>query len=517
MTYLKLATPLQGRLPVTVLDAVQWIRERGVPAYLVGGWIRDALLGRESRDLDLAVAGDPLVLARELARRLHGTCVPLHEAPPIARVVLAEEGRPWRLDIASLEGSLDQNLARRDFTVDAMALPLEKVAEPWSLSDVLDPLGGLEDLKRGLVRMVDPGAFKEDPVRLLRAVRLAAQLDFQVEAGTLQQVERDAPLLSGVAGERVRDELLKTLEASGTTRHLRLLDQVGLLCQVFPELEQGRGVQQPKEHYWDVLQHNIEAAGMVEHLLDRQGAALDPTLSVTPWLASLEGHFAEEECDGFSRGAFLKVSGLLHDLGKPATRSVETTGRIRFLGHQQVGATQAGEALRRLRVGGKGVRLVETSVLYHLRPGQLGQEGELPSRRAVFHYLRDVGDAALDTLYLNLADYLAARGPRGVEPGDWRHRCQSVSSVLRLYEEEAKAPSPKLVDGHLLMDALELAPGPLVGRLLDVVQEAQAAGDIVTQEEALALSRNVLAELKGEKSAAPHGAVSEGEGQEDQG
>jgi poly(A) polymerase len=342
-------------------------------------------------------------------------------------------------------------------------------------------------------------------------------LDFQVEAGTLQGVERDAPLLSGVAGERVRDELLKTLEAPGTTRHLRLLDQVGLLCQAFPELEQGRGVQQPKEHYWDVLQHNIEAVGMAERLLDRQGAAQDPTLSVTPWPASLEGHFAEEVCDGFSRGVFLKVSGLLHDLGKPATRSVEPSGRIRFLGHQQVGATQAGEALRRLRVGGRGVRLVEASVLYHLRPGQLGKEGEPPTRRAVYHYLRDVGEAALDTLYLNLADYLAARGPRGVEPGDWRHRCQSVAAVLSLFEEEAKAPPPKLVDGHLLMEALGLEPGPLVGRLLDVVQEAQAAGEIATQEEALALSREVLAKLKREEGASPDAAGPEEEGQEGQG
>ncbi len=141
----------------------------------------------------------------------------------------------------------------------------------------------------------------------------------------------------------------------------------------------------------------------------------------------------------------------------------------------------------------------------------------MPTRRAVYHYLRDVGEAALDTLYLNLADYLAARGPRGVEPGDWRHRCQSVASVLSLFEEEAKAPSPKLVDGHLLMEALGLAPGPLVGRLLDVVEEAQAAGEIATQEEALALSRNVLAELKGEKSAAPRAAGPEQKRQEDQG
>ena len=469
---------------------LEFLKTREVTAYLVGGWLRDALLGRESGDVDLLVQGDAHALARTLADSLEGAYVPLHDAPDIARVVVgAEGGESWTLDLSSLEVPLAEDLARRDFTMNALALPLERLEGGWSKQDVIDPLGGLGALQEGLVRVVSDRVFREDPVRLLRAIRLAAQLGFRIEPATLELMEQDAPLLEGTAGERVRDEFLKTLAVQGATLHLRLMDQVGLLCRVLPELEAGKGVEQPREHhYWDVFYHNVETPGMVERLLDREGAAGDDALSLTPWDPALDGHFTAEVCDGFSHGVFLKLAGLLHDVGKPAAKSVEPSGRIRFLEHNQMGAPMAGAALRRLRVGGRGVRLVEAMVRHHLRPGQLSQAGELPTRRAVYRYYRDLAEAALDTLYLNLADYLAARGP-DLEMEDWRSRCQAIAMVLEAPEETAARLPLRLLEGHDLMETFHLQPGPLIGRVLEVVREAQAVGEVTTREEALALAR----------------------------
>ena len=485
-----MAFPLtQELLCPAMAAALHFLQQQGVTAYLVGGWVRDLVLGQPSKDLDLVVAGDAFALARLLAERFHGAFVPLHDAPDIARVVVKDEAGPWTLDLVALQGTPAQDLARRDFTIDALALPVEHLAKPWSLDDVIDPFGGLGDLQEQVVKVTGGQVFRDDPVRLLRAVRLAAQLSFQIEDNTVKLIERDASLLEGVSSERVRDELLHTLAVEGAPHHLRLMDRVGLLGHLLPELELGRNVQQPQEHYWDVFHHNLETTGMVERLLDREEAAQDEALALVPWPVFLDDHLASEVCDGYSRTVYLKLAGLLHDLGKPATRTIEPSGRIRFLGHHEVGATLAAEALRRLRVGGRGVQLVEAMVRHHLRPGQLSQPGAPPTRRAVYRYYRDLGESAVDTLYLNLADYLAARGPM-LELEGWRARCEAVAAVLAGWEEN-KGPK-RLLDGHDLMEALHLPPGPLIGRLLDVAEEAQAVGEVTTREEALAVARKTL-------------------------
>jgi poly(A) polymerase len=457
-------------------------------------------MGRPTRDIDLAVQGDALSLARELAEETGGTFVLLDEAHTIARVVLPPE---WggegglirkQVDLASFDGDIAQDLARRDFTIDALALSLEDALYDSPEDRLVDPFGGLADLATATVRAVSNRSFQDDPARLLRGVRLAAQLGFSLDQDTHQLIKRDSHLLPTVAPERLRDELLKTLAEHKASHYMRLMDDLGLLCRLIPELEAARGVAQPKEHYWDVFYHCLETPGEVERVTTEKGRAGDETISYAPWHPSLEAHFDEEVSDGHTRRTLIKLAGLLHDVSKPATKTIEPTGRIRFFGHDTQGAEVCQEILRRLRLSSRGIHLITTMVRHHLRPTQMSQGVELPTPRATYRYFRDLGEAAIDTLYLNMADYLAAKGP-SIEIDDWQGHCRLIGHILHkgLDQDGAPQKTHRLVDGHLLIEALGLSPGPLVGRLLEAIQEAYGAGEIATQEEALQLASRLVA------------------------
>ncbi len=463
--------------------------------------MRDALLDRSSHDLDLTVSGDALAVARHVADALGGAFVLLDEPRGIARVVVQDGDETWGVDLAALQGDQLQDLARRDFTIDAMSVPFHMLLTGDWQTGIMDPFGGMKDLDDHVVKAVSPEVFREDGLRLLRAVRLAASLDFEIEAGTQDIIRRDAVALEGVSGERIRDEILAILATSGAVRHVYLLDDLKLLCQVLPELERSRGVTQPKEHNWDVFQHSVETVGAVEELLAR---TWEPSweLDEVFWNGDLENYFQEVVGEGHTRATFLKLAGLLHDIGKPAMRSVDPEGRIRFLGHHTEGAIMAHDILQRLRLGRRSSRMIEVEIDHHLRPGQMSHGDELATPRAVYRYFRSAGDVAVDTLYLNLADYLAARGPL-LEQEEWVAYAGKVRHILETgLTQEQTEPEPPLIDGNDLMANLHLNPGPLVGRLLEAIREARATGEVTDSDAALALARDVRAADQGKESHA---------------
>ena len=471
-----------------------FFQERGVPCYLVGGYLRDLLLRRPTHDLDLAVSGSALALARDLADTLGGSYVPLDAERDIARVVAKEAaGASWSVDLASFSGDIASDLARRDFSINALALPLELASAADVASGVIDPSGGLKDLARHIVRAVTDATFTDDPIRLLRAPRLAHQLQFALAPLTQALIRRDAPLLSGEPGERLRDELLRLLEPPGVLDSLTLLDDMSLLTCLFPELELGRGLQQPPEHHWDVLHHNLQCAAAVEEVLRQRnpGPGHEEVISLVPWDGRLAEYFAVELSDGSSRGTWMKLAGLLHDVAKPHTRQIDPSGRMRFIGHHKAGAHLVQAIGQRLRLSRRGTHFLSTLVEHHLRPTQMSAPGELPTPRAVFRFFRDAGDATVAVVFLNLADYLATRGPH-LDLDDWRSHMAVVRHILAEGQNEVERGVPRLVNGHDLMRAFALAPGPQVGWLLTAVQEAQAAGEVTTSEEALNLARRLL-------------------------
>jgi len=466
------------------------LANQGTQAYLVGGFVRDVLLRRRTTDIDLSVAADALAIARGVAHALGGTFVPLDEENAVGRVVLTGEGLPggdrWQVDFSTLRGSIEEDLARRDFTVDAMAVELNQVARTHHAVQLLDPFGGREDVRRGVIRSVTEAALQADAVRLLRGVRLAAELGFGIDAGTESGIRRHAALIAGVAGERIREELLRLLAVSGSGRFLVTLDRLGLLTAMVPELDAARGAEQPKEHFWDVLEHSLKTVLAVDFLL-REGTweyGDEAVLATVPWSPELASHFGRDVSSGSTGRALLKLAALLHDIAKPQTRSIDADGRMRFLGHATEGASVAAGVLERLRFSNREIKLVETIVLHHLRPMQMSQEG-LPSRRAIYRYFRDAGEAGIEVLFLSMADHLATRGPR-LDPAGWREHTGIVAHVLTQHLEQESRPQPvKLIDGHDLMSVFGLSPGQRLGELLEAVREAQAAGEVGTRQEAL--------------------------------
>ncbi len=476
-----------------------FLRVRSVEAYLVGGCVRDWLLGRASHDIDFAVAGDAVGLARQVADRMGGAFVLLDQERGTGRVVTrGEDGQRIFIDFARLQGDdIIADLSGRDFTVNAIAVA---VADTKSLSHVIDLYGGRRDLRLGLVRAVSETAFQDDSLRTLRAVRIAAEMGANIEQETEELIRRAARLITNVSAERVRDELAKITALPGAAQSLRYLDELGLLTTVIPELETLKGVEQSEPHYLDVFEHSLETVRRLEEVIQAlkgyQGESELSLISLllSPFSRQISAHLSQPISGDRIRLTVLKLAALLHDLGKPATQSVDDEGGIHFYGHEREGAEMVGAILRRLRFGGSEVALAKTIVANHMRPCFLAGQ-EVVTRRAVYRFFRDAGEAGVDTLLLYLADHLATWGPN-LRMARWRRRVEFVASMLAdYYERHQKVISPpKLVNGHDLMDEFGLEEGPRIGELLEAVREAQVEGQVRTQEDALALVEGLLAQ-----------------------
>jgi poly(A) polymerase len=483
---------------LSLLSGVYTILKRNkIQTYLVGGLVRDTLLGRKTGDIDIAVAADALELAPEIAGALNGNFVLLDKENRVARIVLPGKttGVKQRnnLDLSTIAGSIADDLARRDFTVDAMAVDVAQLLESAADVALIDPHRGREDLKKKVIRAVSAEVFTGDAVRLIRSVRLAAELGFSIENDTEALIRRQAPLISGVPGEKIREELLRILALPRAGYFIRELDRLGLLTAFIPELLPARGLAQPKEHVWDVFDHSLETVAAADFLL-RTGEwphAGKELLEVVPWSDKIARHFSGEVSSGSTRGSLLKLSALLHDIAKPQTRTLEADGRMRFLGHPEEGARVALNILERLRFSNKEMKQVELTIKHHMRVVQMSDSG-MPSSRAIYRYFRDTGDAGIDTIFLSLADHLAARGPTLCRD-EWEKHAREMDYVLRqrFQKEEMLSPT-RLLDGHEVMTVFGLKPGPRIGQILEEIREAQATGELSTREQALSYIREHL-------------------------
>lgn len=472
-------------------------------ALLVGGAVRDILLGVRPADLDITVSGEAAAAAREIAVALRARSFVLDRERGQYRVLLPPDAPVQEIDVSSRGDSLEADLLRRDFTIDALAARLDA---DGNLSGLTDLRGGVEDMRARRLRMISEDTLAADPLRLLRAVRLATELALEIEEETAAAIRRLAPRLSEVAAERCRDELARILASNHAAEAVRLLEGLGLLAVLLPELMATKGVEQPApHHYYDVFDHSLQTLAVLDALLAGDGYGTDWRRAIfqqgLAWYPL--DHYLRGKVGGHTRLVLLKLAGLLHDIAKPETRSVEPDGRVRFFGHSELGARKAGAVLHRLRFGARDVRFVSLLVEEHLRPLQLSQ-GTMPTRRALYRFFRDLGEAAPACLVLSLADAAAAQGPR-LQPEPWRRHVAYVSWVLA---EGARPEAPprrpvRLVRGDELMAELHIGPGPKVGRLLAAIEEAAAAGEVTTREEALSLARSLTSAptLSGAKSS----------------
>jgi poly(A) polymerase len=443
---------------VTPLPELAALTDR---AWLVGGAVRDELLGRPSTDFDLAVDGDAKGLARALGRATGASSFALSDAFGAWRVTAAD--RSWQVDLTPLTGdSLTADLANRDLTVNAIARPLAG-------GDLIDPFGGAEDLRARRLAMVSTGAFAADPLRVIRLARITSELDFVIDDATVAAALAAAPGLEGAAGERIYTELRQIIRSQRPLRGLELLESLGATAVVLPELMALHGVEQNVYHHLDVHGHTMEA---LEHALELER---DPAGVLGIEAAPLRAYLAEVVGDEMSRAEVLRWGALLHDIAKPQTRAVTGEGRITFFGHDVAGADVAVGILGRLRASEKVTAQVAALTRHHLRLGFLVHERPLTDR-AVYEYLRTCEPVSADVTLLSVADRLATGG---------RNAERAIAAHLELAREiwpaalawQAARPRPPL-RGDELAAALERPAGPWLAAALEELSAARYAGEI---------------------------------------
>jgi tRNA nucleotidyltransferase/poly(A) polymerase len=469
------APPRRGSGLSAPLDAAREALA-GANAWLVGGAVRDRLLGRDTDDVDVAVEGDPRRAARAIAAATGGASFRLSGAHGAWRVV--GPGNAWHVDLVTLrEGGIAEDLAHRDFTINAMA-------EPLAGGELLDPHAGRADLAARRLRMVGPSALAEDPLRTLRAVRQAVELDLEIEPATLAAVHANAAGLEDVAPERIFGELKRVVGAEDPRRGLALMDVHGLTAVVLPELLPLRGVAQSVYHHADVHEHTLEVLDAVVEL-QRDPAACglgDLSEPVSAWLAA-------PLADELNRGGALRWAALLHDVAKPQTRIERAGGVVGFPGHDAAGAAVGRSVLRRLRASERTADYVAALTRNHLRLGFLVHERPL-SPRDVWRYLRATAPYSPDVTLLTVADRLATRG-RKAEPAIAAHLEVAQQMLAAAFAEHAAGRRAPLLRGDELARELGVAPGPWLGPLLAELEEDRYAGVIATREDALRRAREI--------------------------
>jgi putative nucleotidyltransferase with HDIG domain len=460
-------------------DPVRRLREalRGVPGvWLVGGVVRDALLDRPLMDFDLAVRGDARATAQMASRALGGPVFSLSESFGAWRAL--DGDRRFHVDVSSLQAeTIEEDLARRDFTINAMAVPVPG-GEP------VDPLGGAADLRDGVLRLVSSRAYDEDPLRALRLVRFAAELGFAPDPETERLTALTAPRLSEPSPERVFAELRRLLVADGALAGIHLARRLGVLAAVLPELSELGGIEQSRFHHLDVLGHTIE---VLRHLTEIEsepervfGEQLGPAVAAV---------LAEPLADDLNRGQALRLGALFHDVGKPATRALGDDARVTFIGHDRAGEQIVGDVFRRLRTSERLRSFVGRLTREHLRLGFLVHQRALDAR-ALHGYLRACQPVEVEVTVLSCADRMATAAP-GQEGWIAAHLELAREVMGAALSWRATGPPRAPLRGDELARELSISPGPELGQLLAQLESAVYAGEVVTREQAVAYARRV--------------------------
>ena len=476
--------------------------------YLVGGAVRDMLLKRVSHDLDFALPSNGVSLARRVANALNANFMVLDSERDTGRVIVDEsDGTRTFMDFATYRGgsTLEADLRARDFTINAIAFDLHT-------QTLSDPLNGASDLRIKLIRASSQTSLMDDPVRILRAVRQAAAFEFKIEPETRKAMKQAVNLLPNSSAERQRDELFKILEGPKPAAAMRALEILGVLPHVLPELSALKGVEQSAPHIHDVWEHTLNVLGNLEGILSALAPSYNAdetndlftdllTLRIGRFREPFAKHFAETLNSDRSVRAALFFAALYHDVAKPATKSLDNAWRIRFFDHDMKGAEVATQRGHALNLSNDEIERVHAIIKHHMRfhffTSRLEGDKQEPSRKAIYRFFRDAGEAGVDLVLLGLADLRGTRG-HTLTQETWIAALDVARTLLENYWEKPKetiAP-PRLLDGNELMRELNLEPGRIVGQLLEAIREGQATGKIETHQQALDFARRYKENLE---------------------
>jgi poly(A) polymerase len=465
-----------------LLGAVyRFAKDKRVRLYLVGGFLRDLLLGRERQnpDFDFCINSGAIRFGQQLAQKLKAGFVVLDKEHGACRIVKKEKKRICTLDFTDFRGkNLEEDLLHRDFTINTLALELASVFFKNPFDYLVDPCGARDDVAKRVIRVINKDSFLEDPLRILRVFSFSGLLGFSTDSKTLRLARSQRGGLKSIAGERIRDELFKVFEVTDTYKYLELMDRLKILDVLFPFIKKMRGIGQGPYHHLDVWQHTLETIkqfdALVIQLAGRQNIRdfLDSSVS------------AER-----THKAILKLAAFLHDIGKPA--ALRREGRkIKFHGHERIGAEMSEGVAKSLRLSGEEISALKKIVRHHLRPGYLADLQPL-SRRAKFRFFRDSGLEAVGVLLLSIADQRATKGPLTTRLSRLRHEKVCLRLVAEYFANRKEKPA-RLINGDDLIKVFKLKPSPLIGKILSEIEELQAIGRLKAKEDALRIARDMI-------------------------
>lgn len=452
-----------------------------LPLYLVGGTVRDLLLGDQPKDIDL-VCRNAKDFAYRLGKCKNAAVVPMEKKPeePCYRVIDREQPDNF-LDIAKMRGpTIYDDLGRRDFTINAIAAEVRK---DGTIGPLLDPFAGARDIESKTIKMTSTGSFVSDPIRILRAVRFSAGLGFTIDPQTREEMRNRAALLQGVSGERIMAELLLILRDPNSISYIREMDHLGILDILFPEIVAMKGCEQNGYHHKDVWEHSLLVAENCEQTLN-----------------NLTGYFGDwadsvlSNLRGNNRLPILKLATLLHDIGKPLCRGINAeTGRITFYKHDKTGARLADALAERLKLSSQDLDYLVQLIAEHIHV--LSLAGNIVRTAATMRWFRKMKENVIPAIILGMADVESSLGIESTVK--WRnHYLEWSKDIVRDYYKTIRTSlaSPNLITGTDLI-SLGVEPGPEMGRLLDILRNAQDTGEISDHEDALAMAKGLLAKI----------------------
>lgn len=499
--------PVSFSLP-PLLEKIKEVLPADQEVYLVGGAVRDLLASRLSPDFDFALPSNGISLARKIANKLNADFMVLDNERDTGRVVvIREDDSRTYLDFASYRGAtLEEDLRARDFTINAIALNLQDLT-------TIDPTGGVNDIRARVIRACSPTSLSDDPVRILRAVRQAAGFGFNIEKNTRELMKQAAGQIGRVSVERLRDEIFKILNGPKASVSIRALDMLGVLPFLMPELPKMKGIEQSAPHIFDVWTHTISVMDYLDQILAdlRVGYDAETTgdmytgllgLRLGRYREQIRAHLSNPLNKERSIRSLLFLAILYHDVCKPDTKTIDENGRIRFFDHEIKGADVVAARAQAFNLSNDEIERLQTIVRHHMRfhffADRLIRENQTPSRKAIYRFFRDSGKAGIDLVLIALADVRGTQGT-SLTIDSWTSYLDVARVLLENYWEKPDeiVNPPRLADGNDLMKELQLAPGPVIGQLLESIRENQAAGKIETKEQALAFAREELSKLTG--------------------
>ena len=447
---------------------IQLLKEENNKIYLVGGVVRDYILGRKNYDKDIIVIDEEAKnFAQRFAQKHSATCVTLDEVNNIYRVCMPDKIN--YIDITNpINNSLEDDIKRRDLTINAVAIDINKIEQ----EEFFDIVNGVSDIKSGVIRAVSENNFVDDPLRILRAYRFASTLGFEIEYGTKDIIKRHLDIILNPAVERRNVEILKLFGGKYADKILLDMDKIGLVEKLFTTMTDVKKVPSNTHHHLDLFHHSVETVKQIQIIYEKSSK-------------EVQEHLSRIDFGGDTRLAHLKFAGFLHDIGKYSTWTIEDDGRHRFIRHDEVGADMAKKLLKQNKFSKKQIEYISFIIRHHIYPSSVISAPEI-NDKIYMRYIRKAEENAIDLITIAKADRLSAQGVAITQ----EMTEANINALDKLQEFYIKIkptlkPVPKLLDGEEIMRLLDIKPSKELGLIIKELHQAQLDGVVNTKEDAI--------------------------------